>query len=437
MTDEKGKIRVRFAPSPTGFLHVGSARTALFNWLFAKAKEGSFILRIEDTDKKRSNKKYLKEILESLKWLGLDWDGAPVYQSKRQHIYNRYKKRLMNEGKAYTIKGGAVAFKISKDRITIDDLIHGPIEFDNSLQEDLVIIKSDGTPTYNFACVVDDIEMGITHVIRGDDHIANTPKQFELYRALECAPPRFAHIPLILGEDRSRLSKRHGATSIAEYKEAGYLPYGIVNYLALLGWSPGNNREIIKREELKKIFSLDRVGKTSAVFDQNKLGWACGQHIKDTDIDELVRLIKPYMKKSRLLKKGLSKKDLQNIIRLFRTRIRRLPEFCDQSDYFFVSKIKYDKAAVKKFLRRKELKVIFSMLIKDLDRVRPFRTDKIEHCCRSLIERLGIGGGDLIHPVRVAITGRSVSPGLFDVMHLLGKKTTIRRLRFALKKYCK
>lgn len=434
---EKDSVRVRFAPSPTGYLHIGSARTALFNWLFARSKNGLFFLRIEDTDRKRSKNIYLKEILESLKWLGLLWDGRPCYQSKRVRFYNRYAKRLLDSKMAYVVKGGAILFRMPKDKIGIDDLIHGLIEFDATLQEDLVIMKSDGTPTYNFACVVDDIEMAITHVIRGDDHISNTPKQVALYRALEVELPRFAHIPLILGEDRSRLSKRHGATSISEYKEQGYLPDALVNFLALLGWSPGDNREIIPKNEIMKIFSMERVGKTSAVFDQNKLNWINSQYIKVMDTDELTNLVKPYLKREGFLKRELSKNILRNIVRLFKTRIKTVSDFPNQAEYFFVSRLRYDRDAVNKFLRRKELKVIFNLLIKDLNRLRPFNIEKIEKCCRDLIQKLGIASGDLIHPVRVAITGKSVSPGLFDVIYLLGKKKTIQRLRKAIKRYCR
>lgn len=431
------RVRVRFAPSPTGYLHIGSARTALFNWLFAKSTGGEFILRIEDTDKKRSKDMYLKEIQESLKWLGLNWDEKPYFQSKRDKFYKRYAKKLLSLDKAYTVKGGAIAFRMPKDKILIQDLVHGQIEFDNSLQDDLIIVKSDGTPTYNFACVVDDIEMEITHVIRGDDHISNTPKQIELYRALEAQIPKFAHIPLILGEDRSRLSKRHGATSIAEYKEQGYLPDALLNFLALMGWSPGGNREVVPREEIKTIFSFERVGKTSAVFDENKLNWINSQYLKNTDADEILNLVKPYLKKARMLKKDINKDTLRSIARLYRTRMKKLSNFPHEAEYFFKEKLEYDREAVNKFLRRKELKVIFDLLIKDLEKVRPFRTDRIEKCCRDLIQRLGIASAALIHPVRVAITGRSVSPGLFEVMYLMGKKKTISRLRQAMKKYCK
>jgi len=437
MTEEKGNIRVRFAPSPTGYLHIGSTRTALFNWLFTKSSNGAFVLRIEDTDKKRSKKIYLKEILESLKWLDLTWDGKIYYQSKRREVYKKYAKRLLSLDKAYVVRGGAISFRIPKDKVVVDYMIHGPIEFDNTLQEDLIIMKSDASPTYNFACVVDDIEMKITHVIRGDDHISNTPKQIELYRALGAELPKFAHIPLILGEDRSRLSKRHGATSISEYRDAGYLPDALINFMALMGWSPGGNREVIPKDEIMKIFSLERVGKTSAVFDQHKLNWINGQYIKTTDTDTLTSLVKPYLKRKGFLKKDLGKGGLKNIARLFKTRIKTLSDFSYQAEYFFVSKLKYDREAVNKYLRRRELKVIFSLLIKDLSSLRPFKTHEIERCCRDIIQRLGIASGDLIHPVRAAITGRSVSPGLFEVIYLLGKKKTIQRLRQAMKRYCK
>jgi glutamyl-tRNA synthetase len=436
MTEER-KIKVRFAPSPTGYLHVGSARTALFNWLFAKSKNGIFTLRIEDTDKKRSKKKYLKEILESLKWLGLEWDGKPYCQSKRSRLYKAYAKELLDLDKAYTVKGGAVVFRMPRAKIVVDDLVHGPIEFDAALENDIVIVKSDGNPTYNFACVVDDVEMRITHVIRGDDHISNTPKQVALYQALGSEPPLFAHIPLILGEDRSRLSKRHGATSIAEYRAVGYLPEAMVNFMALLGWSPGDNREVMSREKIIEAFSVKRIVKTSAIFDHDKLNWINGQHIKTMNSNELIDLLKSDLKQCGYSRKRLDRNRLKNIVRLFKPRMKKLSDFCEQAEYLFVTKLKYDKEAAKKFLKRKELKVIFNLLVKDLEHVKPFTPETIEKCCRDLIARLGIASGDLIHPVRVAITGRSASPGLFEVIQLLGKKETIRRLRLALRRYCK
>jgi glutamyl-tRNA synthetase len=436
MIDETKKVRVRFAPSPTGYLHIGSARTALFNWLFAKAQNGDFILRIEDTDKKRSKKKYLKEIMESLKWLGMDWDGRPFYQSGRGRLYRKHAGSLIDSNMAYEVKGGAVAFRLPKDKVVIDDIVHGLIEFDTTLNDDIVILKSDGTPTYNFACVVDDIEMGITHVIRGDDHISNTPKQIALYRAFGKEAPVMAHIPLILGEDRSRLSKRHGATSIAEYRQEGYLPDAMVNFLALMGWSPGGNREVLTREEIIKLFTLDRIGRTSSIFDLNKLNWINGQHMKSMDANTLTDLLRPELKSCGYLKKKIDRNKLKSIVRLFKTRSKTLSDFCNQAEYVFVPKIKYDRDAVNKHLRKKGLKVIFDLLINDLEKVKPFTTENIERCCRDLIQRLGIAGGDLIHPARVAITGRAASPGLFEVIEILGKEKTIKRMRQAVKKYC-
>jgi glutamyl-tRNA synthetase len=434
MTEQK--TRVRFAPSPTGYLHIGSARTALFNWLFAKASKGVFLLRIEDTDRERSHKKYVDEIIGSLAWLGISWEDRPVYQTKRLKLYRQFASRLVEDGAAYAVKGGALAFRMPKEKIIVSDLIRGPIEFDGSLQEDLVIIKSDGNPTYNFACVVDDIDMGITHVIRGDDHISNTPKQIALYQALGLPIPLFAHIPLILGEDRSRLSKRHGATSISEYRELGYLPEAMVNFMALLGWSPGDNREIMTLEELVAAFSLERVVKTAAVFNLEKLNWINNQYIKNMDTGVLAGLVRGHMKKCGVRKK-VGATELRNMVRLFKTRMNRISDFCPQARYFFTQDVEFEKDAADNLMRRRELKIIFNLLITGLGRVRPFSPEAIEKCCRDIIQKLGISSGDLIHPVRAAITGRTSSPGLFEVMHLLGKDRTIKRLKQALVKFCK
>src|SRR3989338_2168415 len=295
------EVRVRFAPSPTGYLHIGSARTALFNWLFARHEGGKFFLRIEDTDKERSKQEFLEEILGSLKWLGLDWDDELVFQSKRTAYYREIAEKLLKEDQAY-YEEKAIRFRVPKTgKVAFDDLLHGRIEFDleqhGSLAEDLVIFKSDGSPTYNFAVVCDDAQMGITHVIRGDDHISNTPKQLPLYEALGFKKPIFCHIPLILGSDRSRMSKRHGATSIRDYLEAGFLPEAIVNYLALLGWSPGNNQELIDRGELVKKFDLKRVLKTGAVFGKDKLEWMNGQYVRKLSVAELTNRLVPFLQK--------------------------------------------------------------------------------------------------------------------------------------------
>ncbi|MFH1752938.1 MAG: glutamate--tRNA ligase family protein, partial [Candidatus Omnitrophota bacterium] len=265
----------------------------------------------------------------------------------------------------------------------------------------------------------------------------NTPKQIALYNALGSLPPAFAHIPLILGQDRSRLSKRHGATSIAEYKEAGYMPEAMVNFMALLGWSPGGNREIMTRNEIVEAFSANRIVKTAAIFNEDKLSWINAQHIKLMDSDAIIGILKPELKRCRYAAKKIDRNRMKNIIRLFKPRMKNISDFCQQADYLFASNVKYETEAVNKFLKRKELKVIFSLLIQDLEHVKPFTSETIERCCRDIIAKLGIGGGDLIHPTRAAVTGRTSSPGLFEVMQLLGKKETIKRLKFSLKKYCK
>lgn len=302
-----GKVRVRFAPSPTGFLHVGSARTALFNWLFARHEAGEFILRIEDTDKARSKEEFLSEILESLKWLGLDWDGEVYFQSKRMDLYTKYAKKLLEAGFAYE-KEGALHFKMPQTKLKINDILHGDIEFDTSLIKDQVLIKSDGSPTYNFAVVVDDADMGMTHIIRGDDHISNTPKQVVIYNALGITVPKFCHIPLILGVDRSRLSKRHGATSIRDYREEGYLPQALVNYLCNLGWSMGHDdKEIYSIDEAIKEFKLENINKTAAVFDINKLGWVNGQYIRKLDPEKLLEMLIEILKRKACIKRNLIK----------------------------------------------------------------------------------------------------------------------------------
>lgn len=291
-------IRVRFAPSPTGNLHIGGARTALFNWVYARAKQGKFILRIEDTDKERSKQEFLDEILNSLRWLGFDWDEL-YHQSERFDTYRELAEKLLQEGKAYTERtegrGEAIIYKVSPQKITVNDLIRGEIEFDTAVIKDQVLIKSDGTPTYNFACVVDDTAMNITHVVRGDDHISNTPKQLLLYKALDFRIPAFAHLPLILGAEGGRLSKRTGATAISDFKKMGYLSEALVNYLLLLSWAPGENRELIDINEAIKIFDITDVNKTAAAFDLEKLNWINSQYLKNADTQELTDELIPLL----------------------------------------------------------------------------------------------------------------------------------------------
>ncbi len=431
-------VRVRFAPSPTGYLHIGGARTALFNWLFARHNKGKFILRIEDTDRQRSQKEFLDDVLDSLKWLGLNWDEQPCFQSKRLELYRRYTEKLVNEGKAYQTEG-AVFFKVLPENVAINDLVHGKIEFDNKLLKDFVIQKSDGFPTYNFACVIDDYELKITHIIRGDDHISNTPKQLALYRALGLNEPEFAHIPLIMGPDKTPLSKRHGAASIIYYRREGYLPGAVVNFLALMGWSPGKNQEIIDKAEIVKKFSLDKVLKTSAIFNIDKLNWMNSQYIKKLDIEELISLLSPFLDELRRSVSGKGKADAGDetkeknraLTRLFQGRIKTLSGIKQQAGYFFSEQVQYTEQARERILKDKNTLTVFKALIEHLKDLDDFSSPAVEQACRSLIKELAISSGDLIHPVRAALSGRTVTPGLFELIAILGKEKTIKRLEDA------
>ncbi|MFH1867835.1 MAG: glutamate--tRNA ligase family protein, partial [Candidatus Omnitrophota bacterium] len=343
---KKSDIRVRFAPSPTGYLHIGSARTALFNWLFARANKGVFILRIEDTDKERSDEKYLDEILSSLKWLGLEWDEEPYFQSKRFDIYREAAERLVKEEKAYyeeTEEGKAIRLKVQKDEIiTFYDVVLGKIDTDSSTLDDLVLIKSDGTPTYNFACVVDDADMKISHIIRGNDHIANTPKQVLVYRALGVKPPKFVHIPLILGEDKSRMSKRHGATSIAEYKDRGYFSKALLNFLALMGWSPKDNREKLSVDKIIELFSLKAINKAGAVFNIQKLNWLNSEYIREEPIDSLTDFVAEHLIKKGIINKEYDRQWLELFVKSFQPRFSNIDELIEKSSFLFKEELSFE-----------------------------------------------------------------------------------------------
>ena len=423
-------VRVRFAPSPTGTLHVGSARTALFNWLYARRHHGTLILRIEDTDQKRSNPAFVQDILDSLAYLGITADEGPFYQSRRMELYRKYADQLMASGKAVK-QESAVMFNVPPARVSFDDLIHGEITVDTSLFETLVLMKSDGTPTYNFACVVDDADMQITHVIRGDDHIANTPKQVVLYQALGFTPPKFAHIPLIIGADRARLSKRTGATAVADYRAVGYLPEAFANYLALLGWSPGGDREMVEPNELTTLFEIDRVRKTAAQFDQRKLDWLNGQYIKKISLDRLTDLIAGRLIGLGLLAKDYDRAWLSRIAALVRDRMKTLSDMEDEHKFFFEDPPVYQPEAVDQFLRQPGMGEHLAALKERLERLASFETERIEHATRELITERGVEPKALIHPVRVAVTGRAVSPPLFETMSILGKTKVVNRLEYA------
>ncbi len=424
-------VRVRFAPSPTGNLHIGGGRTALFNWLFAQSAKGKFILRIEDTDKERSKKEFVDEILFSLKWLGFNWDEL-YYQSQRFDRYRMHAEKLLQAGKAYIEKSPegkeAVIFKVTPQKIKVEDLIRGTIEFDSSLIKDQVLIKSDGTPTYNFACVVDDAEMNITHIIRGDDHISNTPKQILFYEALGFILPQFAHLPLIMGMDGGRLSKRTGATAISDYRKMGYLSEALLNYLLLLSWAPGDNREIISLAQAISLFKIKNVNKTSATFDLKKLDWVNNQYLKLADPEKLAdELIPLLVEKQYINKDNFDRAYLLSLVKLFQPRLPRLNDFVDWADFFFLTEPAIDEAAKVKYLSQ-DLSKEFKFFIQGLEKLPSFDIASIEAAFRELVCQLGIEAKALIHPLRVALTGKTIGPGLFEVIYYLGPERSKRRL---------
>jgi glutamyl-tRNA synthetase len=459
------KVRVRFAPAPTGVLHLGGARTALFNWLYAKHNNGVFVLRIEDTDRSRSTDDYIEAILNGMKWLGLDFDDGPYRQTERFEIYRKYINRLMTENKAYycycsseeldkkrkeamsegrPIKydgkcrdlkkpvagiNPVVRFRMPLEGQTIvNDLIKGEVVFDNAQLDDLIILRSDNTPTYNLTVVVDDVDMGITHVIRGDDHLNNTPKQQQLYLAFGYDVPKFAHLPMIHGADKTKLSKRHGATSIMEYYEMGYLPEALINYLARLGWSYGD-QEIFSKRELIDYFSFDNVGKAAAVFNPEKLLWLNAQYIMETKAETLVELVLPFLKKEGVVANDLipDKVWLAKAIVTLKERSRTLLEMVKSLRYYIAGDIEYQEEAREKFLNREILDLLIEFK-NELVSLSDFSEQAIENLFRTIAERHNIKLGKLAQPVRVALTGGTQSPGIFDVINIVGKEKTIRRL---------
>ncbi|MGH9867773.1 MAG: glutamate--tRNA ligase [Candidatus Polarisedimenticolia bacterium] len=466
--------RVRFAPSPTGYLHVGGARTALFNWLYARRTAGVFILRIEDTDAARSSEEMVTAILDGLSWLGLTHDEGPFFQSASRDEHVRKARVLLETGHAYrcfcsaeAIEGRRRAFEASGqvwayDRLCLgvepaeaarrasgepfvvrfrvpegmtgyDDLVHGPTQFSNVEIEDLVLLRSDGSPTYNLSCVSDDMDMRITHVIRGDDHISNTPKQILLYRALGAEPPRFGHLPLILGEDKKRLSKRHGAVSVMEYARSGYLPEALFNFLALLGWSPGGDREIMTRPEMVEAFSFEKVGARGAVFDHDKLAWMNGEYLRRRAPAELAELARPWFEKERLWQPELAGARaawFHALLDLLKERSRMLGDLARDARPFLTEDFDYDADAAAKHLTP-ETAPRLDALREVLARLEPFHEAACEAALRGLAERLGVKAAALIHPARVALTGRAVSPGLFAVMSVMGREGVVRRLERA------
>jgi len=418
------KLKVRFAPAPTGFLHIGSARTALFNWLFAKRYNAQFTLRIEDTDIKRSQKEFLEEILDSLKWLGIDWDEI-IYQSQRLDIYGRYARKLLDERKAYLEKG-AIIFKYEFKNVKFEDLIRGCIEFNELPKDTEVLIKSDGRPTYNFACCIDDSLLGITHVIRGEDHISNTPKQLLIYDALGFRPPCFAHLPMILSSQGGKLSKRLGATSIREYKDMGYLAEAITNYLLLLGWSPGNNREIVTLDEAVKDFEIRNVNKTGATFSLEKLDWINSEYIKQLSLEEMVSFAQEYLKKINFLPQNTERDYLKKVVELFKNRIYKLSNLMDWAYFCFYNDFTY--ASGTEDILKRDLSNEVIILKERLFKINNFDKNSIEREFRDTAQSLNLKTSDLVHPTRIALTGRKVGPGLFETMEVLGRDKVLERL---------
>lgn len=431
-------VIVRFAPSPTGFLHLGSARTALFNWLYARHCNGKFLLRVEDTDQTRSKQEFLDEILSDLKWMGLDWDNELIYQSKRFDIYREKAQDILKAGKAYK-EGEAIIFKVENGReIDVNDVIHGKITFNTDEIKDQVMIKSDGSPAYNFCCVVDDIELGITHIIRGDDHLSNTPKQMLFYEALDKIPPVFCHIPLMMGSDGAKLSKRHGAVSAEEYKNDGFLPEALANYLILLGWSPGDNREVINLEEVVKIFDIKDMKDVQARFDMQKLRWINGEYIASKSASELLPLIEIAMSKTtpHVIPSGLSEptkqvqsRDLKKLINLYKPRVKTINEFVSFFQCFFADDYEVDEKGKEKYLSSPEDKNNLKGFAEKLEKLTSFTHDKIEDICRVYAEEKGIKPAKVIHPARMAISGKTVGAGLFEMMEIMGKARVIERIK--------
>jgi len=478
------EIRVRFAPSPTGYLHVGGARTALFNWLFARKHGGTFILRIEDTDVERSSAEMVEGILEGLRWLGLDWDEGPYFQSERIALYRERAQALVASGQAYycfcspvelaakreeaarqkrawkyegtcrrltpeqveeKLAQGlphAIRFKVPSEGVTaFTDEVFGEVVVENASLEDFVLLKSDGFPTYHLSVVVDDAAMRISHVIRGADHLSNTPKQVLLYRACGWELPIFAHVPLILGPDRTRLSKRHGATSITAYRDMGFVPEAMRNFLALLGWSPGHSdREIFRGRELIEAFSLSGISKANAVFNFDKALWMNAEYIRSLSAEELYPLVKPEVEKAGLWRETWAREQhhwFLRLIDLLKVRARTLKDFVKAGRPYLADAFEFDPQAVEKNLTKEPgLKELLLELADRLAAVEPFTLQTTETALRQLAAARDIKAGILINAARTALTGSAVTPGIFDVIVMLGKDRTIGRLREAAIRFC-
>ena len=483
------KLKVRFAPSPTGPFHIGGARSALFNWLVARHADGTFLVRIEDTDLKRSTKESEENIKDSLKWLGMNWDEGidvggphgPYRQTERLDLYKKEVQRLLDEGKAYYCYCSAeeleksrkaqldagktpiydehcrhlteeekaryeaegrkpvVRLKVRKDGVfAFDDMVRGHVEFQAAGVGDFIIMKSDGIPVYNFAVVIDDAFMEVTHVIRAEEHLSNTPRPLAIYEALGYKPPKFGHISLILGEDHKKMSKRHGATSVTEYRNMGYLPEAVVNYLALLGWTPKGEQEIFTEEELIKQFSMKRVSSNDAVFDINKLNWINFQYMKKLDADQLYDLIVPFLVKAGYVDAAVSeeKKDwLKKVIWFMKDHIYFAGQAADELRFFFEDMPKITDEDVLAVMKEETSGKLLKAFIEDLKALETFDQAEIKKCFNACMKAQGIKGKAAYEPTRIALTGVTQGPGMFEMMELFGREKTMDRLEAALA-YC-
>ena len=456
-------MKLRFAPSPTGFLHVGGARTAIFNLLHARRHGATFLLRIEDTDVERSETRHADQILRSMEWLGVEWDEGPFYQSQRLDRYREKVSQLLDADRAYrcycTVEELAddrkkaeasglpyrysgrcretagrdqsrqhvIRFRVPRgDAIQIHDLIRGDVRVERNVLDDFILVRTDGSPTYHLSVVVDDVDMDITLVARGEDHLSNTPKHVLLFEAMGAKVPEFAHVPLILGSDKKRLSKRSGATSVEEYRDIGVLPAALFNFLTLLGWSPGDDRELISRSEAERLFDLSDVNRSAAVFDTDKLMWMNGQYLADAPIEDVLSGVAPFV--------GFEiteRNRFESIVDLNRSRARSLADLADACAPYFATddSLEYDDQAAAKHLKGEKLRERLKNLRARYESVDPWTVESTENALREVAESMGVGGGKLIHPLRLAVTGRGVSPPIFDVLVLIGKESTLRRLK--------
>ncbi len=468
------KVIVRFAPSPTGYLHIGGARTALFNYLFAKHYHGQFLLRIEDTDMSRSDSELTKAILRGLQWLGLNWDGEVVYQSSRMNLYHDICDTLLKSRKAYRCfctkeeleakrelakkenrdskydrtclklseadiqeklksnESFTIRFHVPDGNTVFDDLVYGKISVDNTEVEDFIILRSDGSPIYQVAVVADDHDMGITHIIRGEDHLSNTPKQILLYQALEWTIPKFAHVPLILGPDKKRLSKRHGVTSVEAYRQSGYLSDALVNFIVLLGWAPKMDEEILSLTDLIERFSIEGISKKSAIFDEQKLLWMNGIYIRSKSEKELNDLVIDLIRSIKPLDVEWDADYVIRFVRLMKDRVRTLREFISNGLYFFRDPSEYDPNGVQRYWQKENIIESFEVLKKRFISNNHWNESSLERIIRETAEEKNVGVGKVIHPVRLALTGSTASPGLFEMMALLGRESVLRRIEKAI-----